>query len=366
MTIENTHLETIKQVKSAILASRYRVAVLANKEMLGLYFAVGKLISEKTSQEKWGAKVLEILSNDLQNELLGLRGFSASNIKKMKIFYESWKDYFTIRSSVTNEFKKNENSENEFVIIRSLLTNELEFNFQKVGFTHHFEILSKTKTIEERIFYISKSASEFWSVTTLKYHLKSNLFRQQGTLPNNFSKAITQNDLRAKALLAFKDEYLLDFINIEDPEEENERLIENEIVRNIKKFLLSLGTDFAFIANQYRFILDNTEYFVDLLFYNRKMQCLVAFDLKKGKFIPEYLGKMNFYLSALDEMVKLPHENPSVGIILCKEKNNKVVEFSFRDVNKAMGVSTYKTANELPNEYKGLLPDAEVFKKLMD
>ena len=122
--------------------------------------------------------------------------------------------------------------------------------------------------------------------------------------------------------------------------------------------MLSLGTDFAFIANQYRFILDETEYFVDLLFYNRKMQCLVAFDLKKGKFIPEYLGKMNFYLSALDEMVKLPHENPSVGIILCKEKNNKVVEFSFRDVNKAMGVATYKTENDLPDEYKGLLPDA--------
>lgn len=366
MTIENTHLQTIKELKSAILASRYRVAILANKEMLGLYFAVGKLISEKTQQEKWGAKVLEILSNDLQNELPGLRGFSASNIKKMKVFYETWIGYFAIRSSVTNELENGQIFKNELVIIGSSLTNELELFFHKVGFTHHFEILSKTQTLEERLFYIQKTASEFWSVTTLRHHLKSDLFRQQGTLPNNFAKVIAQDDLRAKALMAFKDEYLLDFINIEDPEEENERLIENEIVRNIKKFLLSLGTDFAFIANQYRFILDDIEYFVDLLFYNRKMQCLVAFDLKKGKFIPEYLGKMNFYLSALDEMVKLPHENPSVGIILCKEKNNKVVEFSFRDVNKAMGVSTYKTANELPKEYKGLLPDAEMLKKLMD
>lgn len=366
MTIENTHLQTIKQLKSAILASRYRVAVLANKEMLGLYFAVGKLISEKTNQEKWGAKVLDILSNDLQNELPGLRGFSASNIKKMKIFYETWEEFFSIRSLATNELENNQNIENQLIEIRSAITNELAIEFQKVGFSHHFEILSKTKTIEERVFYIQKTAAEFWSVTTLRYHLKSNLFQQQGSLPNNFAKTITQNDLRAKALVAFKDEYLLDFINIEDPEEENERLIENEIVRNIKKFLLSLGTDFAFIANQYRFILDDTEYFVDLLFYNRKMQCLVAFDLKTGKFIPEYLGKMNFYLSALDEMVKLPHENPSVGIILCKEKNNKVVEFSFRDVNKAMGVATYKTENDLPNEYKGLLPDAETLKKLMD
>jgi predicted nuclease of restriction endonuclease-like (RecB) superfamily len=366
MNLENTHLQTIKELKSAILASRYRAAILANKEMLSLYFAVGKLISEKTRQEKWGAKVLEILSNDLQNELPGLRGFSSSNIKKMRVFYETWEAFFTIRSLETNELESDQITYNQFVIIGSTVTNQLAIEFQKVGFSHHFEILSKTETLEERVFYIHKTATEFWSVTTLRYHLKSNLFRQQGALPNNFVKAITQDDLRAKALVAFKDEYLLDFINIEDPEEENERLIENEIVRNIKKFLLSLGTDFAFIANQYRFILDETEYFVDLLFYNRKLQCLVAFDLKKGKFIPEYLGKMNFYLSALDEMVKLPHENPSVGIILCKEKNNKVVEFSFRDVNKAMGVATYKTANELPNEYKGLLPDAETLKKLME
>ena len=366
MKIENEHLQTVKQLKSAILASRYRVAVLANREMLGLYFAIGKLISEKTKQEKWGAKVIEVLSNDLQNELPGLRGFSASNIKKMKIFYEKWMNHFTIRSLITNELKSEENIENKLVVIGSSVTNELEEDFHKVGFTHHFEILSKTKTLEEQIFYIQKTASEFWSITTLRYHIKSNLFKQQGLLPNNFAKVITQDDLRAKALMSFKDEYLLDFINIEDPEEENERLIENEIVRNIKKFLLSLGTDFAFIANQYRFILDDIEYFVDLLFYNRRMQCLVAFDLKKGKFIPEYLGKMNFYLSALDEMVKLPHETPSVGIILCKEKNNKVVEFSFRDLNKAMGVSTYKTGNVLPNEYKGLLPDAEMLKSLMD
>lgn len=366
MNIENTHLQTIKQLKSAILASRYRVAVLANKEMLGLYFAIGKLISEKAHQEKWGAKVLDVLSNDLQNELPGLRGFSASNIKKMRLFYETWADCFTIGSTVTNQLDDCQNNENELFVISSALTNQLAIEFQKVGFSHHFEIISKTKTLEQRIYYIQKTASEFWSITTLRYHLKSNLFQQKGTLPNNFTKTITQDDLRAKALMSFKDEYLLDFINIEDPEEENERLIENEIVRNIKKFLLSLGTDFAFIANQYRFILDETEYFVDLLFYNRKMQCLVAFDLKKGKFIPEYLGKMNFYLSALDEMVKLPHENSSVGIILCKEKNNKVVEFSFRDINKAMGVSTYKTANELPNEYKGLLPDEETLKKLME
>lgn len=363
MSLVKSHIETIKQLKSAILASRYKVAILANKEMLVLYFGIGKLISEKTHQEKWGSKVLETISTDLQNELPGLRGFSASNIKKMKLFYDYWSSHFSISSLVTNEFHV---SENQFVTISSLVTNEIINCFHQVGFTHHLEIISKTTTFDEKIFYIQKTASEFWSVNTLRYHLKSNLFQLQGTLPNNFTKTITKDELRVKALLSFKDEYLLDFVNIEDPEEENERLIENEIVRNIKKFLLSLGTDFAFIANQYRFILDESEYFVDLLFYNRKLQCLVAFDLKKGKFIPEYLGKMNFYLSALDEMVKLSHENPSIGIILCKEKNNKVVEFSFRDFNKAMGVSTYKTAHELPKEYDGILPDATTLKKLME
>lgn len=168
-----------------------------------------------------------------------------------------------------------------------------------------------------------------------------------------------------KAMQMFKDEYLLDFINIEDPNEEDERLIENEIVRNIKKFILALGTNFAFMGNQYRLIIEEQEYFIDLLFYNRKLQCLVAFELKKGKFKPEYLGKMNFYLSALDDTIKQPHENSSVGIILCKEKNNKVVEYSFRDFNKAMGVATYITSREIPEKYKDALPDAETLKKIM-
>ena len=194
---------------------------------------------------------------------------------------------------------------------------------------------------------------------------KANLFKQQGTLPNNFATTLPKSH-KEKALQAFKDEYLLEFINIEDPDEEDERVIENEIVRNIKKFIMSIGGDFAFMGNQYRLIVEEQEFFIDLLFYNRKLQCLVAFELKKGKFKPEYLGKMNFYLSALDDTLKQEHENPSVGIILCKEKNNKIVEYSFRDFNKAMGVATYKTSTELPEQFKEALPDSETLKKLLD
>ena len=237
--------------------------------------------------------------------------------------------------------------------------------FFSVSFSHHYLIASKSISLEEAQFYINKIAIEFWSYRTLQHHFKNNLFQQKSKLPNNFNQTLP-NPASNKALQSFKDEYLLDFINIENPDEEDERFIENEIVRNIKKFILTLGSDFAFIGNQYRFLVDDKEFFIDLLFFNRKLQSLVAFDLKKGKFKPEHLGKMNFYLSALDDLVKLEHENSSIGIILCKEKNNKIVEYSFRDFNKAMGVATYKTSNEIPRKFKGFLPDAETLKKLMD
>jgi RecB family endonuclease NucS len=166
--------------------------------------------------------------------------------------------------------------------------------------------------------------------------------------------------------MAFKDEMLLDFINIEDADEElNERVLENAIVQNIKKFIMALGSEFSFIGNQHRLLIEDEEYFIDLLFFNRKIQSLVAIELKKGKFKAEYVGKMNLYLSALDEMVKQPHENPSIGIILCKEKNNKIVEFAFRDTLKPMGVVTYKTYNDLPEAYKNILPDTETLKALL-
>ena len=367
--------EIIKQLKSAILASRYKAAVVANKELLALYFNVGQLITEKEKQGKWGDKILMQLSTDLQHELPGLRGFSATNLKNMRAFFSYWALLFTISQLPTDQLQKNSKKikgASEWVISQlrtdqfsSLAADELADSFFKVSFTHHIALITKVNSIEESIFYLNKIASEFWTVTTLKHHLKNKLFRKKGTILNNFSTAISNNNLRAKALQSFKDEYLLDFINIEDPDEEDERIIENEIVRNIKKFLMSLGADFAFISNQYRMIVDDVEYFTDLLFFNRKLQCLVAFDLKKGKFKPEYAGKMNFYLSALDEYIKQPHEQPAIGIILCKEKNTKTVEFSFRDMHKPMGVATYKTSNQLPKQFKGALPTAETLKKLM-
>ncbi|MCL2328538.1 MAG: PDDEXK nuclease domain-containing protein [Bacteroidetes bacterium] len=390
------YIEAIKAIKQAILKSRYRAAAAVNREMLSLYFGIGEYISKNSRDGFWGTNAIENISEQLQKELPGLRGFSASNMKRMRQFFEAWEDVFVnrslpmseIRQLTTGELENDElnrpltageirpplvgdlqMADNQAVINRPLTVGDLEVAdlqyFLQLGFSLHCVIIEQTNSLEERLFYIRKCATGFWSKEKLRYNLKSNLYAQQGSMINNFVQTISQLDFRGKALRAFKDEYLLDMVNIEDPDEEDEREIENEIVRNIKKFILALGTDFTFIGNQHRLIVDEREFFVDLLFFNRKLQSLVAFDLKKRDFKPEYVGKMNFYLSALDEYVKMPHENPSIGIILCKDKSNKIVEFAFRDTSKPMGVATYKTARELPPEYVGILPDVEKLKELM-
>ncbi|WP_236941083.1 PDDEXK nuclease domain-containing protein [Flammeovirga sp. MY04] len=303
----------IKDLKKQILQSRYAVAKIANAEMLRLYFTVGELVEIEFQNNKWGAKVLEDISSKLQQEVPGLRGFSAENIKKMRRFFNEWNISPSIRSSLTTKLENKEN------VISSSLTTELsELDikaFLSISFTHHFELL-KLKDDKEKWYYIHKTAQNFWSVRHLRTEIK-NQSHLQNELPNNFEQTMTQ-DLSNKALRSFKDQYLLDFVNVEDADDEiDERVLEGEIVQNIRKFLMSLGADFTFMGNQYRLVVEEDEYFIDLLFYHRSLQALVAFELKKGKFKPEYVGKMNFYLSALDDLVKQPHENPSIGIILC-------------------------------------------------
>lgn len=364
--ISKNYINTLKIIKEQILSSRYRVAKLANKEILFLYYGIGKMISEKVATEKWGNKTIEKLSNDLQNELSGLRGFSPANLKKMRQFYQNWSPYIKelnivnkIGSLVTNQLEKILNKES------SLSTNQFNDYFAMLSFTAHYEIIAKAKNLHEQVFYIIKAASEFWTVETIRHNLKNNLYNTQAQFPNNFETTLSTTN-KEKALKSFRDHYLLDYILISDENADDERILENEIVQNIKKFIMSLGSDFSFIGNQYRLIVEEDEYFIDLLFFNRTLQALVAVELKAGKFKPEYLGKMNFYLSALDEYVKKEHENPSIGIILCKEKKNKTVEFAFRDFNKAMGVATYNTSKNLPEEYKNILPDAKTLKELMN
>ena len=389
---DNNYVLAVKQIKTAILKSRYEAAALANKELLKLYFGIGQYVSFHSRNKNWGKGAIDSISSLLQQELHGLRGFSATNIRNMRIFYEEWECmqpflidkkaplfHFSeeeLNRQLPSAELKNQNRQlatgdlNDSFLIQQLATAELENEwvelFLKVPFTQHRLIIRGAEVTEERVFYIQKVATEFWSFETLKHHLKSDLYQRQGKLAHNFQSTLSENAFRQKALMAFKDEMLLDFINIEDADEEpNERVLENAIVQNIKKFIMALGTEFSFIGNQHRLLIEDEEYFIDLLFFNRKIQSLVAIELKKGKFKAEYVGKMNLYLSALDEMVKQPHENPSIGIILCKEKNNKIVEFAFRDTSKPMGVVTYKTYNDLPEAYKNILPDTETLKSLL-
>ena len=364
--------EAIKAIKRAILQSRYRAAKLANREMLSLYFGIGKFISENSRTYFWGTSAIENISERLQQELPGLRGFSPTNIKRMRQFYEGWHEYLLTgnQDNINRPTLSDEIQIDLLVLYRPTLSDDLDMDrwnsFLSVGFSHHHEILIRTDILEERFFYIGKCAAEFWDYRLLKRNLTTKLFAEQGKQPNNFSITISDADLRRKALLSFKDEYLLDYINIESPDDEvDERVLESEIVLNIKNFIMSLGKDFAFIGNQYRLIIEEQEYFVDLLFFNRQLQCLIAFELKRGAFKPEYLGKMNFYLSALDDLVRLPHENRSIGVILCKSKKEKIVEYAFRDTSKPMGVSTYKLTAELPEKYREILPSEEELRKLM-
>jgi predicted nuclease of restriction endonuclease-like (RecB) superfamily len=351
-------MRLIVDLKQSIVQSRYVAARLANKEQLLLYFKTGKVLSEKIAAEKWGVKIVEQIADDLQKQLPGLRGFSYRNLMNMRKFYIEYQ-HFTILQSVTAEIRKVRSKSGKNVT--SFEGKPDGQSFFGISFTHHMLLLNKCESQGERFFYMKAATSQSWSVSLLERNINANLFHHQGKLPNNFDKTLPEN-LKPSALQVFQDEYLFDFIS---SQEEDERVVESEIISNIRNMIMTLGQGFSFIGNQYRLELAGEEFFIDLLFFNRHLHCLVAFELKRGKFKPEYAGQLNFYLNVLDEKVKLTEENPSIGIILCKEKNNTVVEFAVRTIDKAMGVATYRTSKEVPKEMKGILPDPGELIKLL-
>ena len=359
-------------IKTAILQSQYNAVKLINREQLALYFGIGRYISHHSRVGHWGTGAITYISNKLQSDLPGLRGFSERNLKNMRTFYEEWKCLFENRQLLIDDFQNRPllYNSNQKIIIRQLATDELsetDFeHFLNVGFTNHYIILTKTQSLEERLFYIRRCSTEFWKVETTKYYLNEKLYYKEGTIQQtNFNKTIEDSTFKIRALQSFKDEYMLDFVNIEDPEIVDERVIEQKIVQNIKNFIMAFGPDFTFMGNQYRIEVAGKEFIIDLLFFSRRLRSLVAFELKRGEFKPEYTGKMNFYLAALDKYVKLPDENPSIGIILCKTKNEEIVELSFSDTSKPMGVATYRTSQELPQQLREALPNIEDLKKLL-
>ena len=357
----------VNEIKHAIIKSRYRTARHVNKEVLSLYYWVGNYVSVNSRIGKWNTNAISVISKLLQQELPGLTGFSETNIKNMRIFYETWCKI--IDCQLTNS-DFGDDMKFKDLLNRQSATADLSASdwecFLSVGFTNHREIIRKTSSLEERLFYIRRCATEFWNVETTKYYLNEDLYHKEGSIQQtNFDKTIEESDFKQRALQSFKEEYKLDFINIENHENINERIIEQHVVQNIKNFIMAFGPEFTFMGNQYRIEVAGREFFIDLLFFSRRLKCIVAFELKRGEFKPEYTGKMNFYLAALDKYVKLPDENPSIGIILCKSKNEEIVELSFSDTSKPMGVSTYRTSEELPERFRNALPDIEDLKKLL-
>lgn len=370
-TIQTDIIKAAAAIKSAIQQTRRTMMLNANKNALALYYGIGRYISQSQKKSNWGDKVLETISLLLQQEMPGLKGFSKTQLKRMRTFYLAWNEYFNVPSLAQNGNITRLSNEVDYegVIIGPLTTDQFEEStlkaFLTVQFSHHYEILQRAKTLNERLFYIHKVASEFWSVDKLKYNMCEQLYLKEGTMPNNFAVTLPDGEQKQKAMRAFRKNYKLNFIEFDDVDEWDEHKVEAKIVENIKRFIMALGGDFSYMGNQYRLIVDDKEYFIDLLFYNRRLRCLLAIELKWTEFLPEYVGKMNFYLSALDDIVRLPNENPSIGIILCRGQKQRTVEYALRDTRKPMGVATYHAANELPEEYGEVLGRLEGLKKLM-
>ena len=247
---------------------------------------------------------------------------------------------------------------------------ETAHDFLSISFTHHMEIINKTDTIEERLFYIKQAAKYKWDKYRLRDLLKQDLYHHQALMPNNFLTTKPKRVQALKAIEMFKDEYLLDYINVEelgvrDEAEVDEKVVENAIVQNVKNFIMTFGRDFTFVGNQYHMEKFGENHFIDLLFYNRELTCLVAVELKLGKFKPIYLAQLQTYLQVLDDDVRKSNENPSIGIILCQDVNKSYVEYVIQRYDSPMGVATYKTAADMPANLRRALPDMEDLKRLI-
>ena len=386
----------VKDIKLAILQARAKAARLANAEALKLYFYVGGYISKKTRNAKWGSGAIDALSERLQVELPGLRGFSAMSIKYMRLFFEAWAGIPEIRHLASVEFGDSAfrhlasveirqlptaeicDTENRYLLsseIRPLPTDELEKDdiaaFFSIGFTHHREIIRFCKDFDERLYYIRACANGPWSVEQLLEHLRADDYHHIGVLPNNFGKTLSPMALATQAVRSFKDEYLLDLVNLDNVDarygyETDERVLSKSMVVNIEKTIQALGgNDFCFMGREKRLVYSDEEFFIDLLFFHRGLKAMVAIELKMGDFHPGYLGQLNFYLSALDKLMKKPDENPTIGLLLCEKVNKPVVQLAVQGYSKPIGIATYQALRNIPEPYKTLAPVIDGVRKVM-
>ncbi len=322
--IATEYSKLLGEIRERIRSAQYDALKAVNKELISLYWDIGRMIVGRREEKGWGKSVVQRLAADLQKDFPGIQGFSASNLWRMKLFYETYSSSQKLAPLV-----------------------------REIGWTHNIVILERCRNDLEKEFYIRMTRKYGWSKNVLIHHIENRSYKKTLLNQTNFDKTVPEN-IRAQAKLAVKDEYTFDFLEL--GEEHSERELERALIGKIEHFLREMGSMFAFLGSQYRLEVSDKEYFIDLLLFHRRLKCLVAIELKITEFQPEHAGKMQFYLAALDDLVRLPDENPSIGIILCKTKDRIIVEYALRHTDKPIGVSEYQIVKRLPKALKGELP----------
>ncbi len=373
----STYQNAVDVIKNAILQSQARAVQSVNQEQLSLYYGIGRYVSVNTRKNNWGSGAIETISARLRQELPGLRGFGVSSLKNMRSFYEAWYMVEPNSPIQIGEFTKINNSPD--IIsgreIRQLeLANLPDFplaEFLSISFTHHIRILENAKDTDERLFYIrychiyKPKAEDLANIIK-----KQDIFHHQDKMPNNFLATIPDYKKAYRAISMFKDEYLLDFINVEElgmhDEDVDERVIEGNIVHNIKNFIITFGKGFTFIGNQVHFDKLGHDHWIDLLFFNRDLNRTVVFELKNGNFKVAYLAQLSSYLRILNDEDRRAHEEAPIGIILCKNADKAYAEYIMQDFRQPMGIATYKTADEMDPEVLKVLPPKEELQRVLE
>ncbi len=319
--------EFLRGLKERIRTAQVKAALAVNRELVLLYWRIGQDILERQRQSGWGSKVIDRLAADLRSAFPEMSGFSPRNLKYMRAFAEAWPDEDFVQQVAA-----------------------------QLPWFHNCTILDKLKNLAERIWYAQQTIENGWSRNILIHQIESNLFHRKGKAITNFDRTLPapQSELAQQII---KDPYNFDFLSLGS--EAKERDLERGLIAQLQKFLLELGVGFAFVGSQYPLEVDGEDFFIDLLFYHLKLRCFVVIDLKMDQFRPEYAGKMNFYLSAVDDLLKHSSDQPSLGIILCKTKKKMVVEYALRDTSKPLGVAEYRITAALPERLKGNLPSIE-------
>jgi predicted nuclease of restriction endonuclease-like (RecB) superfamily len=355
INLDDDYVAWFKKLKAKIRSTQIRAALAASRELILFYWELGEDISRKLAETNWGDKVIDQLAKDLRSDFPDMQGFSRSNLYYTKKFYEVFSTFTSDAEIVPPT-----GAQIDETFVPRFGAQIIPAIVQQVGgqlpWSHIKILLDKVSGYKEMQFYINQTIENGWNRDVLALQIKSDLFSRQGTSISNFKATLPapQSDLAQQTI---KDPFSFDFLTMTQPY--NERDIENQLIEHITKFLLELGKGFAFVGKQYHLEVGETDYYLDLLFYHIKLKCYVVIELKNTKFIPEYAGKLNFYLSAVDSLLKTVSDNPTIGILLCRDKNKIETEFALRDINKPMGVSEFTLTEVLPDNLRGSLPTVE-------